>query len=104
MYAGNFFNKQIAMQNARSIYVNYSGINDSLLRDYSKGYGYLHFMSGMNSRDAAMKEKVDWVLNQANGPILVAGHNGHINNKNQVSRDIMVQTAKIEEFVSIAIC
>ncbi|TCZ79328.1 erythromycin esterase family protein [Paenibacillus albiflavus] len=91
---------EVAMQNARSIYVNYSMINDFLLQDYKEGNGYLHFMSGMNNRDAAMKEKVDWILNQVNGPILIAGHNGHISKKNKTAGDIFVKAA-IDRGISV---
>ncbi|UNK21092.1 erythromycin esterase family protein [Paenibacillus sp. N3/727] len=88
---------EVAMQNMRSIYVNYSLINDSLLRDYSEGYGFLYFISYSNNRDTAMKEKVDWILNQANGPILIAGHNGHISKKNKASVDYFVKIAEDKE-------
>lgn len=47
---------EAAMQNIQSIYVTYSVINDSLLRDFSEGNGYLHFVSYSNHRDKAMKE------------------------------------------------
>ncbi|MGG3281019.1 erythromycin esterase family protein [Paenibacillus solani] len=72
---------EVALQNARSVHVLYSTINNSWLRDFSESYGFLHSISGSNNRDAAMKEKVDWILNQVNGPILVVGHNGHLYNK-----------------------
>lgn len=87
---------EAAMQNIQSIYVTYSVINDSLLRDFSEGNGYLHFVSYSNHRDKAMKEKVDWILNQANGPVLIAGHNGHISKKNRAVTDNFVNAAKDE--------
>lgn len=85
---------EIAMQNMLSIYAYYSSINDSLIRDYSKGYGFLHFISHSQNRDTAMKEKVDWIINQANGPILIAGHNGHIAKKIKASGDYFVKIAE----------
>lgn len=72
---------EVAVQNVHSIYNIYSLTNDSWLKDYTEGYNFLHFISSSNNRDAAMKEKVDWILNQVDGPILVLGHNGHISKK-----------------------
>lgn len=88
---------EVAIQNLRSLYTNYSLINDSLLRDYSEDYDYQNFISALNNRDSAMKEKVDWILNQANGPILIAGHNGHITKKNKVTEEDLVKPVKASE-------
>lgn len=84
---------EVAIQNARSVDLIYSSIYDSLSLDYSEENGLIHEVSRGNVRDAAMKEKVDWILSQVNGPILVVGHNAHISNKFNLA-DYYVRAAK----------
>lgn len=90
---------EVAIQNAHSIYNIYSLTNDSWLKDYTEGYNFLYFISRSNNRDAAMKEKVDWILNQVDGPILILGHNGHISKKMNLG-EYMSKTA-LESGISI---